>query len=63
MGRITLGDDIMTTINCSLNCIYQNDGKCNLDNTKSSSVSMNTECVYFSEKASEFPLGTTIAEC
>lgn len=52
----------MTTINCSLNCIYQNDGTCNLDNTKSSSVSMNTECVYFSEKVSELPLGTAIAE-
>lgn len=53
----------MTTINCSLNCIYQNDGKCNLDNTKSSSVSINTECVYYSEKTTELPTGVSIAKC
>ncbi len=61
MGRINPGDDIMTTINCSLNCIYQNDGKCNLDNTKINLVSMNAECVYFSEKVPEFPADVSIA--
>ena len=37
----------MTTINCALNCQYQKDGKCTLDNTDETSV-LNDVCAYFS---------------
>ncbi len=37
----------MTTINCSLSCIYQSDGKCTLDDVKASSVSAASECAFF----------------
>ncbi len=45
----------MTTINCSLNCIYQADGMCNLENTTMSSISTNPECVYYQEKEIRAP--------
>jgi hypothetical protein len=40
----------MTTINCSLNCIYQADGMCNLENTTMQSISSNPECIYYQER-------------
>ncbi|MDP4180795.1 MAG: hydroxymyristoyl-ACP dehydratase [Bacillota bacterium] len=43
----------MTTINCSLNCIYQVEGRCNLDNIVMVSISSNPECIYFQEKKSK----------
>lgn len=50
-GKTTLGDDIVTNINCSLNCIYQEDGKCKLDNIIITSASGISECPYFREKS------------
>lgn len=41
-----------TNINCSLNCIYQVDGKCTLDYISSFSGSINDSCMYFYEKKS-----------
>lgn len=41
----------MTNINCSFNCIYQKDGKCNLDNvTVAASVTSTNSCAYFKER-------------
>lgn len=37
----------MTTINCSLNCKYQRDGQCNLDNLCSLPISSHPDCAYF----------------
>ena len=37
----------MTTINCSLNCKYQWDGQCNLNNLCSLPISSNPDCSYF----------------
>lgn len=37
----------MTTINCALECQYQKDGKCTLDNTNETST-LNEICAYFS---------------
>ncbi len=51
----------MTTINCSLNCMYQNDGKCTLDNTKVNPISSNSACVYFSEKNSGPPTDISLS--
>ncbi|MCX7748295.1 MAG: hydroxymyristoyl-ACP dehydratase [Clostridia bacterium] len=39
----------MTTINCSSNCVYQEDGKCNLDNITILSISSTSDCVFFQE--------------
>lgn len=41
---------VMTTINCSLNCIYQVDGKCTLDNVSKNSTSVKANCIFFEEK-------------
>ena len=44
----------LTNINCSSNCIYQKDGKCNFENISETKFAFanksNTECAYFSEK-------------
>jgi len=45
------GRDIMTTINCSLNCRHQHDGKCMLENAISDIMSTDTDCIFFEEKA------------
>ncbi len=42
----------MTTINCSLNCIYQQDGLCGRDISAvdSGAISKSPDCVFFKEK-------------
>jgi hypothetical protein len=40
----------MTTINCSLNCKHQHDGKCMLDDAVSDTLSVDTDCVFFEER-------------
>lgn len=40
----------MTNINCTSNCVYQKDGKCQLDNVTAVSNTLNESCVYFTEK-------------
>ena len=42
----------MTTINCALNCQYQKEGKCTLDNANEIST-LNEACAYFSPPDSE----------
>ncbi|KRQ86151.1 hypothetical protein ABG79_02103 [Caloramator mitchellensis] len=42
----------MTNINCSANCVYEQDGKCTLDHV---SITQNvlhqgTECAYFTQR-------------
>ncbi len=37
----------MTNINCTSNCIYQKDGKCQLDNVTVVSNTLDRSCVYF----------------
>lgn len=37
-----------TNINCSANCMYQQDGKCCLENVaKQSKITPNQDCIYF----------------
>jgi hypothetical protein len=40
----------MTTINCSLNCKHQKDGRCTLEDAASDTLSVDTDCVFFEEK-------------
>ncbi|TYQ17029.1 UNVERIFIED_CONTAM: hypothetical protein Cloal_3630 [Acetivibrio alkalicellulosi] len=40
----------MTMINCSSNCIHQNDGKCTLDNVTKNTTLVSDNCVFFEEK-------------
>lgn len=49
--KIYFGGDIMTNINCTSNCIYQKDGKCQLDNVTTVSSTLNNSCVYFTDKS------------
>lgn len=37
----------MTTINCTSKCMFQQDGRCNLDNITSLPLSPETDCAYF----------------
>ena len=37
----------MANINCSLNCIYQKDGKCTYNIVKDSTLFNFSECAYF----------------
>lgn len=37
----------MTIINCSRDCIYQKDGKCNLEDITFSTVSGDEKCIYY----------------
>ncbi len=39
----------MTMINCSSNCVHQQDGKCMLEEAISESVSTDSDCVFFRE--------------
>ena len=43
--------DFLTNINCSLNCIYQKDGKCSYSNIISTIFSTTSECAYFVDKS------------
>ena len=38
----------MTNINCTLNCIYQIEGKCSYDFISNSSLCTSSECAYLS---------------
>ncbi len=40
----------MTNINCTSKCIYQKEGKCQLDNVTTVSNTLNQSCIYFSDK-------------
>ncbi len=44
----------MTNINCSSNCIYQKDGKCNFENIFEKQIALhkpaNLDCAYFVNK-------------
>jgi hypothetical protein len=40
----------MTTINCSLNCKHQKDGRCTREDAASDTLSVDTDCVFFEEK-------------
>lgn len=37
----------MMNINCSLNCIFQNDGKCTLTHIRTASSTPHPKCVYY----------------
>ena len=39
----------LTNINCSLDCIYQIDGKCSYDIISNSNLCTNSECAYYSK--------------
>lgn len=42
----------MTNINCTENCIYQHDGKCNLNYPANIATTLNpTKCVYYTERS------------
>lgn len=43
----------MTNINCSKNCVYQNDGKCCFDNTSKVVLTPDSKCAFFSENKEE----------
>jgi hypothetical protein len=45
----------MVNINCSLGCIYEEDGKCNLTHIAFSSSTPHAECMYFIPKATSVP--------
>jgi hypothetical protein len=42
----------MVNINCSLNCFFENDGKCALTHVTSLSSTPHPSCVYFTPKNS-----------
>lgn len=46
----------MTTINCSSNCVHQQDGKCTLDSVTKNSASVSSDCVFFEEKVSKLTI-------
>jgi len=41
----------MTTINCSMNCIHQQDGLCGRGSLDNDTLSKSPECVFFKEKS------------
>ena len=45
--------DILTNINCSLNCIYQKDGKCSYSTISPAYISCKSDCVYYVDSSSE----------
>ena len=42
----------MTNINCILNCKYQREGKCTLDNVVAMTVTSNNICHYYDSNTS-----------
>jgi len=40
----------LTNINCTSNCIYQKDGKCNYELISESQISSTLDCAYFVKK-------------
>jgi len=49
LPKLSIRSDIMTTINCSSNCIHQKDGKCSLDNVTMNSALITTDCIFYEE--------------
>jgi len=47
MYTIFLGVNIMSFINCDLNCIYQNDGYCHMDSVNAVHVAALSPCIYY----------------
>ena len=45
--------DFLTNINCSLNCIYQKDGKCSYSSITPTFFSTTSDCTYFVDKSEE----------
>ncbi|MBO4292837.1 MAG: hydroxymyristoyl-ACP dehydratase [Clostridia bacterium] len=43
----------MTNINCSSNCFYQKDGKCQYSQISVSSLCTNSKCAYYKQKNPE----------
>lgn len=41
------GSVLLTNINCTVNCIYQRDGKCTYNIVSMSQISSKSECAYF----------------
>lgn len=41
----------MTIINCSLNCIHQQEGLCGRDSANYDTISGSPECVFFKDKS------------
>lgn len=42
------GGEVLTNINCSSRCIYQKDGKCNLEKVSAATLQTSNEnCIYF----------------
>lgn len=42
----------MTNINCSSNCIYQEDGKCMMNNIQMNPIFDGSDCIYYKENSS-----------
>lgn len=40
----------MMNINCSLNCFFQNDGKCTLTHIRTASSTPHPECLHYMDK-------------
>jgi hypothetical protein len=47
----------MTTINCSSNCIHQQDGKCTLENASTGTLAVDADCVFFEERPDKAKIG------
>ena len=46
----TFWGDILTNINCTSNCIYQKDGKCDYELISLGKISSTSDCEYFVSK-------------
>ena len=42
----------MNLINCSLNCVYQQDGLCGRDNINNGILSKSPECAFYEQRSS-----------
>ncbi|WP_113802999.1 hydroxymyristoyl-ACP dehydratase [Garciella nitratireducens] len=40
----------MTIINCTANCIHQNNGKCSFDHVDTATCTSDQDCAFFQEK-------------
>ena len=48
--NILASEGTMTTINCTLNCIHQQDGLCGWESVSNDAISGSPECAFFKEK-------------
>ncbi|MTI54494.1 hydroxymyristoyl-ACP dehydratase [Geosporobacter ferrireducens] len=46
----------MMNINCSLNCFFQNDGKCTLTHIRTASSTPHPECLHYIDKATAYAM-------